>query len=1023
MKSLKKLFFKYSLAIVLCFSFFSLYAEENTRTQSSIIIQESIAQSVSSENKKISGTVLDKAGESIIGASVKVQGTTNGSLTDLDGKFSLTNVPEHSKLEVSYVGYITQTIPTAGKASFSIVLEEDVQTLGEVVVVGYGVQKKENLTGSVAALSNKDLDGIPATNVASMIQGKLPGVSITQTSGQPGREGSSIIIRGVGTMNNSSPMVIVDGLEGTLNDVNPNDIENLSVLKDAAASSIYGTRAANGVILITTKRGVSGKPKVAYNAYLGWQSAIGKMKQLSSADYATLINEGRRNEGLPEVYTAEEIGKYRDGSDPDNYPNTDWLDLLLQGSGFTHNHNLSINGGSESTKYAISLGYYDQEELVKHTNYERYNLRINIDNEITKQLNIGFNVSASHRKINEPTNPYAGGIDQFFRQANRIPNTYVNQYSDGTYGRHIDGNPIAWVNAGGKAKSAYSHAVGNVFGEYKIIDGLSVRGSMGIDYNLDDGKTHKKEVVYGDGTIQGPNSVEDYLRRWHTVILQLLTTYTKSFGKHNINALYGMSRESFADKTTKAFRKDFPSNDLTELNGGSTDGMTNGGSRLDSKLGSYFGRINYDYAGKYLFEANLRTDGSSKFAKGERWGIFPSFSAGWRISEENFMKDISWINNLKIRGSWGKLGNHRIEDYQYISLIALGQNYNFNDVVANGAAQTKANNPNLTWETTKELDLGLDFMIFNDLFSAEFDYYDRYTSDILAKVPVSYIYGLDAPLTNAGAMRNRGVEVSLGHSNKVGNVGYTINGNIAFNKNKVEKYPNPEKGSKIRMEGYAWDSFYGYEVEGIFMSDEEAKNSPRHSDFSKAGDLKFKDQNGDKIINSEDRVILGNTIPKITYGFNLGGNYKNFDLLASFQGAAKVNRTIHREPMWGFIDGANGQQRHLDRTLVDIEKGVVTHLGKYPRLLATQSHNREMSSFLVLNSSYLRLKNIQIGYNLPKHALNFLKIERARVYFSGQNLLTFTSMDKDFDPEAPDGSSNYSYPQVAIYTFGIDLTF
>lgn len=1009
-----------AIATMLSAGSFPGFAKSETDLDQFNSVTTELNHGVNQKIKKVTGTVVDETGLPVIGANVVQKGTTNGIITDIDGRFTL-DIPEDATLEISYIGYLTQSTPVANKSSFLITLREDTQKLDEVVVVGFGTQKKVNLTGAVVAVSGEQLSGLPATNVANMLQGKLPGVSITAETGQPGREGTSIRIRGVGTMNNSDPMILVDGLESKMDDVNPNDVENISVLKDAAAASIYGTRAANGVILITTKRGKTGKPVLSYNGYVGWQKAIRTPQHLSSAQYAELFNEGRINEGSEAAYTAEDIEKYRNGSDPDNYPNTKWMDLLLQGSGFTHNHNISLNGGTDATRYAVSLAYYSQDGLTKNTSHERYNVRINLDSKVSEWLTFGINSSLSRREIIAPTNPYSNSMGQFFRQANRIPNTFVNQYSDGTYGRHIDGNPIAWVEAGGKATSAYSHVLGSAFGEIKIIDGLTLKGIAGIDYNFDDGKTHIKEITYGDGSIQGPNSVEDYLDRWMTVTLQGLLNYQKQIGKHSFKGMLGVSRESYKKNLTKAYRKNFPSNDLTELDGGSTNGWTNNGSALEANIGSYFGRINYDYAGKYLLEFNLRSDGSSKFASGHRWGTFPSFSAGWRISEESFMKNIDWLDNLKVRGSWGKLGNHRTDDYQYIAMIELAQNYNFNNVVADGAVQTKANNGNITWETTKELDLGFDAGFKNNLINVSFDYYDRYTDNILAVVPVSLIFGLDAPVSNAGAMRNRGVEVSLGHTYKIGNVEYDINGYMAYNKNKVDKYPNPEKGDKIKMEGYAWDSFYGYECTGIFMSDDEAKNSPVHSVYSKAGDLKFKDQNDDGKIDAEDRVFLGNTIPNITYGFNLNMKYRDFDFLASFQGAADVYRTVDRESMWGFIDGANAQEKHLDRTIV--ENGQVTQLGHYPRTLINQSHNRVMSSFLVMNASYLRLKNLQIGYNLPQSLLKNIHLNRARLYVSGQNLLTFTKFPKDFDPEVKTGSAGSSYPQVAIYTIGLDITF
>lgn len=1003
--------------IALAFSTGAMQASEKGRTSFDV---ESVTHS--QQERELTGVVTDAKGEPIIGANVVIKGTTQGSITDLDGRFVL-QVPENAVLQISYIGYVMQEVEVGNKTSVTILLKEDSQALEEVVIVGFGAQKKVNLTGSVSSVDSEKLSGMPATNVTSMLQGKLPGVAITQSSGLPGREKTSIRIRGIGTMNNSDPMVLVDGLESSMDDVNPNDIESVSVLKDAAASSIYGTRAANGVILITTKRGKTGKPSITYNGYVGFQKDINRQKHLSSAQYAELYNEGLRNEGASPAYSAEDIQKYRDGSDPDNYPNTDWMDALLQGSGFTHNHNISLNGGTEATRYAVSLGYYDQLGLTKNTDYDRYNVRINLDSKVNDRLSFGVNSSLSYRDISVPTTPYNNSDDlaQFFRQANRIPNMYVNKYSDGSWGRHIDGNPIAWLEAGGKGTTQAVHALGSAFAELKIIEGLTLKGIAGVDYDMKEEKIHIKEIRYGNGTVQGPNSVNDMWERKMTVTLQALLNYEKQIGAHNIKGMLGVSRESYRYHQTKAYRKNFPSNDLDELNGGSTDGWSNEGKALDSNIGSYFGRINYDYAGRYLLEANFRADGSSKFASGNRWGYFPSFSAGWRISEEAFMESIEWLDNLKIRGSWGQLGNHRMDDYQYIALIALGQNYPFNGTISDGAAQTAANNPDISWETTTEFDLGFDLSVKNGLFSFSADYYDRYTDNILTKVPVTLIYGLEAPVSNAGAMRNRGVELSFGHQNSVSDFQYGVDAYVAFNKNKVEKYLNPSKGDKIRMEGESWDSFYGYECIGIFMSDEEAASSPVHSSLVKGGDLKFKDQNGDGKIDAEDRVVLGNTIPNVTFGLNLNMSFKGFDLSAAFQGAADVYRTVDCESMWGFIDGANAQEKHLDRTIV--ENGQVTSLGHYPRLLINQSHNRVMSSFLAMNASYLRLKNLQVGYNLPESLLKSVGIGRARVYVSGQNLFTISGLPKDFDPEGPNGAAGSSYPQVAIYTLGLDVTF
>jgi TonB-linked SusC/RagA family outer membrane protein len=625
----------------------------------------------------------------------------------------------------------------------------------------------------------------------------------------------------------------------------------------------------------------------------------------------------------------------------------------------------------------------------------------------------------TRQEISAPTNPFQNSISEFFRQANRIPNTYLNKYENGTWARHIDGNPIAWIEDGGKTTSKYSQILGSMFGEIKLLPGLKLKGIAGVNFDVDEGKTHIKEMYYGDGTTQGPNSIQDNLGRNMNITLQSLLNYEKSFAAHNFKGLLGISRESFTYSYTSAYRKNLPSNELTELNAGSIDGWSNSGYSTESRIISYFGRINYDYHGKYLLEANLRTDGSSKFAEGKRWGTFPSFSVGWRISNEEFMTNIRWINKLKLRGSWGKLGNHRIADYTYISKITLGQNYDFGGSIYPGAATTSASNAEISWETTTEMDLGIDAEFYNGKILFGIDYYDRYTDDILTNVPVSMIYGLAAPTTNAGAMSNKGFELQLGHRNKVDGLNYEINGYATYNKNIVEKYLNPYVGDNIYKEGYSWGAHYGYESIGIFQTDEEASTSPVHSPNVKAGDLKFKDQNNDGKIDSEDRVVLGNWMPSITYGINLSAAYKGVDFRATLQGVSDSYRNVDDEAMWGLINGSNAQYKQMDRAIV--EDGKVVVQGFYPRTLVNQSHNRVKSSFTVMKADYLRLKNLQLGYNLPKELTKKSYLSSARIYVSGQNIFTLTKFPKDMDPE--NGSASYAYPQVAIYTLGLDLTF
>ena len=971
----------------------------------------------------VSGKVVGENSQPLPGASVIEKGTTNGITTDVDGKFSLNVQDEKSVLVFSFIGYTTQEVAVEGRSVIDIALALDVMNLDEVVVVGYGTQKKVNLTGSVGVVNGESLVSSPATNVLASLQGRLPGVTITQGTGAPGKENVSILIRGLGTMNNASPMIIVDGLESRMSNISPYDIESVSVLKDASAAAIYGTRAANGVILITTKRGKSGLSEITYNSSYMWQKATRLPEHLSSAQYAELYNEGNRNEGLAERYSADDISKYRSGIDPYNFPNTDWLGLLITESGFTQDHNLSFSGGNDITRFRTSFEYFDQGGLIKNSGHKRYNARINLDSKINDWFNTGLNIGLSHNNVTNGVFPQGGGDEsQFFRQTNYIPPSISNKNEDGTWNRYTDGNPIAWVQEGGLNNSNNSHLLGSVFGEVKLIKGLTLKGIAGVDYSLDDNKIHQKTIEYGNGTVQGPSYVQDFLGRELTTTLQSFLKYETQFKKHGVKALLGAARESYSSSVNDAYRQNLPSKDLDQLNAGSTTGWSNAGYSNESKLGSFFGRINYDYDNKYLFETNLRRDASSKFARGYRVGWFPSMSAGWQMLEEDFMKGINWIDNLKLRASWGQLGNHSIADYLYIQGITLqGQNYNFGGEVVDGASTVVASNSTISWEKTSEFDIGIDIDFFqNKLLSVSADYYNRFTDDILTSVPVSLVFGLDAPVVNAGAMRNKGIELTLEHNNYLGDMQYSVAFNGAYNKNRVEKFLNPSKGDMILAEGISWDSFYGYEATGVYQTDIEADASPHITGVTvKAGDLIYKDQNADGNIDEDDRVVLGNSIPEFTFGANLNLKYKGFDVSAFFQGASKVYRTLGGETFWPF-DPENALSIHLDRTIVS--DGQVVTQGHYPRTVIRELGNRVQSSFTVLDATYLRLKNIELGYNLPASWMKAVKISKARAYIGGQNLLTITNFPEAFDPEIG-GSATYTYPQVKFYTVGFNLTF
>lgn len=1003
----------------------SLYAAD--RVEEKVLLDKTEIQQISQAAIQLKGVVTDAKGEPIIGANVRVKGATSGTITDFDGNFVL-DVPGNATLEISYIGYQPQTVAVNNRRSIKVVLEEDTQKLDEVVVVGFGTQKKENLTGAVAAIEKGSLENRPLTSVSAGLAGLLPGVSVTQSSGLPGSDGGTIRVRGVGTLNSSDPMVIVDGVEASMSNIDPNDIETLTVLKDAASAAIYGSKAANGVILITTKRGQEGKAVIQYNGNFGWQSPTDLPEYMGSAEYAELYNEALRNDGKAEKFTAEDIQKFRDGSSPYTHPDTDWQDLFYTGSGFQTQHSVNMSGGNEKIRYMAALGYQKQDAIIKNTGKDQYNVRTNIDANPTDRLQVSVNLSYIKTDLTEATNPYVGGgVDQIFRQVNRISPWIVNQYEDGTYGTIGDGNPIAWMDLGGQIKKHKHYFLGIGSVKYNIWDALDVKGQLSYNSDIRDENEFIKDIQYNPNKYHGPNKMyqNDYFRS--TVSSDVLLTYDKGFGQHHVNGLAGFHSELFNYKENKTYRQNFPSNSLGDINAGGTAGMKGSGYTRELAMLSWFGRVNYDYAGKYLLEANLRYDASSRFGENNQWAAFPSFSAGWRISEESFMEGTKEVmQNLKIRGSWGKLGNQDAmgEYYPTIPTLTLGKNYPFGGAITSGGATVYAKNPNLKWETSQTWGLGADVTLFNSL-NLTVDYYDRYTKDILMKVPTPDTYALSDYWDNVAEVRNRGLEVSLAYTRRVGDVNLNFNGNMAYNQNKIEKLAGQKEivdGRDIKRLNNPLNSIYGYEVIGLYQSQEEIDSYATYklSGTPQPGDLKYKDQNGDGVLNGDDRVILGTQDPKWVFGFTLGADWKGIDFSAFFQGAADVKRYMEYTTV-GDLSGDDGKPTLMWRDRWTPENTNTT----VPRVCSTTSGPSmptTTSSYWLQNANYLRLKNIQLGYTLPKAWLAGSGISRLRVYYSGQNLLTFTKFLKGWDPEAPSGRGSH-YPQVMVNSLGVNLTF
>lgn len=698
------------------------------------------------------GLVKDATGESVIGASVVVKGTTNGTITDFDGNFSLDGIKKGDVIVISYVGYQTQEIKWNG-SPLNVILKEDSKTLSEVVVVGYGTQKKANLSGSVAMVDSKELENRPIQNVSSGLQGLMPGVAITGTNGAPGQDAGKIRVRGIGTLNEAGPYILVDGIEtGTLSAVDPNDIESISVLKDAASAAIYGSKAANGVVLITTKRGKTGQTKISYSGYLSFQNATNMIERMGSYEYASLLNQALEAEGMSKRFNDTELQKFKDGNDP-LYPDTDWYDLAYK-TGVQHRHNVNINGGSENVKYMASLGYLNQTGILPNAGREQFNARTNLDMKINKRLSARMNLSFIKNDYSDASSAYYGGSsDQIIRQLNLIAPWIVARYDDGTWGTISDGSPIAWLDSGMKVNRDNYNFSGMAAVDYEIFDGLKLTLQGAYVNNLQNYNYFQKYIKYNENKESDPSQLDERFYKWDRTNYDALLNYNKNFGKHNIKGLLGWHTEKYNYKYQKAVRKKFPNNELTDMNAGDASTQSNEGYTAELAMISWFARINYDFAGKYLLEANIRADASSRFAEGHRWGYFPSFSGAWRISEEAFMESAkdSWLSGLKIRASWGQLGNQDAlsgsnnDYYPALNTYNLDSKYAFGGSLNSGYYQRKYRLETISWEKASTWGVGVDFTLFNKL-NGSLDYYNRKTTGIIMDVTVPKEFALDVPI-------------------------------------------------------------------------------------------------------------------------------------------------------------------------------------------------------------------------------------------------------------------------------------
>ncbi len=996
-----------------------------------------------SAQNKVTGNVKDATGEPIIGASIVITGTGKGAVTDLDGNFTL-NAKDGDELTISYVGYNTQKKKVQGSAPINITLKENNEALDEVVVVGYGTQKKANLTGSVSSVSSKDLGNRAITSVAMGLEGKMSGVQIKNNTGRPGVDDSdnAIRIRGTGTFNNASPMIIVDGMESTMYNLDPNDIESISVLKDAASAAIYGSKAANGVIVVTTKRGKAGKTAINYAATFGWSKPTRLAKYVNSAQYAELTNEARANEGYDPLYTQKDIELFKNGTDPVGHPNTDWFDLFYRGSGFQMTHNVNMSGGTQDVRYMASLGYTDQNGVVKNFSNNKYNIRLNLDANPMKRLETSLSFAFTREDVVQPTAPNNNDETRYFYLITKLSPMIPCYLPNGDYGYIGDGNPIAWLDANSTADQIRNNLQLVASAKYYILPELTFK--IMSSYKAYSGETHNMHKAvrynanYTDGSI---NKLTENLYSDFRISNDFLLEYTKTFNKaHHVHALAGYHTEYFRDHSIDAYRENFPNDDLYDLDAAGTNNQTSAGNRHELSMLSYFGRVNYDYLGRYLFEADFRYDGTSRFARGHRWGTFPSVSAGWRFSDEKFWQPLSnIIDNAKLRVSWGQLGNQDIAGYYpTVSTLTLGRNYAFGGSIAPGAATTLAVNKALKWETTTTWGVGLDLTVKNK-WNFVIDYYNKTTSGILMTINTPMTFALSDYYDNVGKVRNSGLEFSLNYNNRFGKVNFNAGANFSYNKNRIlsmggtgDQYIHDTNNAvyAILRAGEPMGSFFGYKADGFFQSEEEIQKAYPNgwTQFGgrdpKPGDLKYIDINHDGKLDANDRTTLGSWNPAITFGFNFGADWNGFDISASFQGAADVKGYITREGV-GYVNGdaSKPTTMWLNHWTPD------NHNAETPRLIQGMegwSMPTTCSDFWVRSSAYLRMKTLQIGYSLPKAWISKIGLSKVRIFYTGENLFTITSFLDGYDPEAPITDDNLRgnyYPQIKTHSFGINVSF
>lgn len=984
--------------------------------------------------KTVTGTVTDVSGEPIIGANIRIKGTTTSTITDIDGNFSIKAEPQ-SVIEVSYIGYLTQETVINNQKSIRFLLKEDTKTLDEVVVIGYGVQKKADLTGSVANINTEKLNTQSNANIGQALQGKIAGVDIVSQGGAPG-SGTRIMVRGIGTLNNASPLYIVDGMYmNSIDHINPNDIASIDVLKDASSAAIYGSRAANGVIIVTTKEGsnTEGKPIIDLSVNLGISTASKFLDMLDAKGWAEVTTIARQAIGKPALDMATDLA---------NKPDNDWQDIMFRPA-LMQNYNLSVKGGGKYSTYYTGLGYFNQDGIVKGTNYQRYNIQSKNDYK-RGIFSAGTNliISFSHDKPlhQELRGGMIGTILQSVPTLEKYDDTREGGYG-GTYGDVVNiPHPLAIIDD--NIMDRYNENVkifANLYAQIELFKGLKYKLNLTPDFSFERYKNYLNKYDFGLAT-NSITQLTERQRRRRNILVENLLTFDRTFGEHKISALAGYTYQDSRFRHIQAYGEGLPQG-LEEIDAATTN-RSNEGNSWRSVLTSILGRVFYSYQNKYLFTATIRRDGSSKFGKNNRYGYFPSFSLGWNVAEEKFMENVHWLDQLKLRGGYGVLGNQEIDNYQYSSTITTGINYpDGNGGLLQGAFPKNFANPDIKWEETAMTNVGIDFMAFNNRLSLTADYYVKNTKDILLTVPIPISSGgANDPIRNAGKIRNNGFEFNLGWMDQPNpDISYGINLIGSFNKNKVIAMGSESgsiKGGSTNQNittsetkaGYPIGGYWLISTAGYFNSQEEvdayAKDGKKIQPAAEPGDIKFVDANNDGVINDDDRVFQGSPFPDFTFALNGNMRYKNFDLSIGLQGVLgnKIYNAT-RQTLEDVTKGSNFLASCLDYWTPENKNA------SHPRLTwdDPNRNTRAESDRYLENGSYLRLRSVQLGYTFPQTWFKGA-IQHARVYINAENLFTITSYsgyspDVNADNANYRGFDNFIYPTNRTFMLGLNVTF